>query len=384
MYNIVFPCMMMSTLTVLVFCLPPDSGEKIALGVTVLLAFSVFMLAIAEKMPETSESIPLIGVYLTAVMAITCVSVIMTVIVLNFFYRGPTLTHVPAWAQIHILGKKSPRKPGPQFMKLQQLQNSTYRGSSRKATGPAAKPCARRGSGIVHPTGIKGGDHRNTACIEGTWASISNKWQIFRCSNARRKQVLQTENGIIPRSPNNGSAISEDMLNNPGDTTLHPTSVDIRVTPASPNGDSLSALDANLPYADDFHASAPLTELENGARCHWSARYTPNTSALKSVFTNNVEINMNSTGQSITGSGQTGRHGAMPHVLSTEQEYNRILAEINEKHAEEEEINAILQDWKLLAQKVDYILFWVFLCLTTVSSCIFIFILPYFKRGKLL
>ena len=32
--------MMMSTLTVLVFCLPPDSGEKIALGVTVLLAFS--------------------------------------------------------------------------------------------------------------------------------------------------------------------------------------------------------------------------------------------------------------------------------------------------------------------------------------------------------
>ena len=64
MYNIVFPCMMMSTLTVLVFCLPPDSGEKIALGVTVLLAFSVFMLAIAEKMPETSESIPLIGKHL--------------------------------------------------------------------------------------------------------------------------------------------------------------------------------------------------------------------------------------------------------------------------------------------------------------------------------
>ena len=60
-YNIVFPCMMMSTLTVLVFCLPPDSGEKIGLGITVLLAFSVFMLAIAEKMPETSESIPLIG-----------------------------------------------------------------------------------------------------------------------------------------------------------------------------------------------------------------------------------------------------------------------------------------------------------------------------------
>uniref|UniRef100_A0A914VAA8 Uncharacterized protein n=1 Tax=Plectus sambesii TaxID=2011161 RepID=A0A914VAA8_9BILA len=79
MYNVVFPCMMMSALTLLVFCLPPDSGEKIALGITVLLAFSVFVLAIAEKMPETSDSMPLIGIYLTVVMGMTSVSVVMTV-----------------------------------------------------------------------------------------------------------------------------------------------------------------------------------------------------------------------------------------------------------------------------------------------------------------
>jgi len=62
-YNVILPCMMLSVLTLLVFCIPPDSGEKIALGVTVLLAFSVFMLAISEKLPETSESIPLLGIY---------------------------------------------------------------------------------------------------------------------------------------------------------------------------------------------------------------------------------------------------------------------------------------------------------------------------------
>jgi nicotinic acetylcholine receptor len=61
MYNVVFPCVMMSALTLLVFCLPPDSGEKIALGITVLLAFSVFMLAVAENLPETSEFVPLIS-----------------------------------------------------------------------------------------------------------------------------------------------------------------------------------------------------------------------------------------------------------------------------------------------------------------------------------
>lgn len=63
MYNVIFPCMMMSALTLLVFCLPPDSGEKIALGITVLLAFSVFMLAVAENLPETSEFVPLISEY---------------------------------------------------------------------------------------------------------------------------------------------------------------------------------------------------------------------------------------------------------------------------------------------------------------------------------
>lgn len=63
MYNVIFPCVMMSALTVLVFFLPPDSGEKLTLGITVLLAFSVFLLRMAEDLPETSEFIPLLSKY---------------------------------------------------------------------------------------------------------------------------------------------------------------------------------------------------------------------------------------------------------------------------------------------------------------------------------
>ncbi|CAF3490687.1 unnamed protein product [Adineta steineri] len=99
LYSVVFPCVMLSVLTLLVFCLPPESGEKIALGITVLLAFSVFMLAIAESMPETSEYIPLIGLYLTTVMSVTSISVMMTVLVLNLHYRGPKKNEVPFWLQ---------------------------------------------------------------------------------------------------------------------------------------------------------------------------------------------------------------------------------------------------------------------------------------------
>lgn len=55
------PCMLLSMLTCLTFCLPVESGEKVSLGLTVLLSFSVFMLLVAESMPATSEFIPLIG-----------------------------------------------------------------------------------------------------------------------------------------------------------------------------------------------------------------------------------------------------------------------------------------------------------------------------------
>ena len=60
-FNIIIPCIILSLLSMSSFLLPAPSGEKISLGLTVLLAFSVFMLLIAETMPATSEFVPLIG-----------------------------------------------------------------------------------------------------------------------------------------------------------------------------------------------------------------------------------------------------------------------------------------------------------------------------------
>ena len=62
-FNIIVPCIMLSILTLLTFWLPPTSGEKITLGLSVFLAFSMFMLLIAEEVPATSEAVPLIGMY---------------------------------------------------------------------------------------------------------------------------------------------------------------------------------------------------------------------------------------------------------------------------------------------------------------------------------
>lgn len=62
-FNLLLPCFLISFLAPLGFYLPADSGEKVSLGVTVLLALTVFQLMVAESMPP-SESVPLIGQFL--------------------------------------------------------------------------------------------------------------------------------------------------------------------------------------------------------------------------------------------------------------------------------------------------------------------------------
>ncbi|XP_064644534.1 neuronal acetylcholine receptor subunit alpha-10-like isoform X2 [Lineus longissimus] len=102
-FNIIVPCVMLSVLTLLTFWLPSTSGEKVTLGLSVFLAFSMFMLLIAEEVPATSESVPLIGIYLTTVMTMTSVSVILAVIVINVYNKGYKFRQAPGWLRVGVL-----------------------------------------------------------------------------------------------------------------------------------------------------------------------------------------------------------------------------------------------------------------------------------------
>ncbi|CAH8527502.1 unnamed protein product [Heterobilharzia americana] len=96
-WNIVIPCVLLTSLTLITFWTPVDSGEKVTLGLSVFLAFSMFMMLIAERVPPTAKNIPLIGVYMTSVMTLTAGSVVVCVIVINLDSRGEKLTRAPKW-----------------------------------------------------------------------------------------------------------------------------------------------------------------------------------------------------------------------------------------------------------------------------------------------
>ena len=61
LFNLMLPCIFITSTAMLVFYLPPESGEKVNMGVTVLLALTVFLLLVAESMPPQSKNIPLAG-----------------------------------------------------------------------------------------------------------------------------------------------------------------------------------------------------------------------------------------------------------------------------------------------------------------------------------
>ena len=64
-FQIIGPCLLISFLVTLTFCIPSDAGEKISFSVTVLLSFTVYQLLIAEIFPRSSENgaIPLLSMY---------------------------------------------------------------------------------------------------------------------------------------------------------------------------------------------------------------------------------------------------------------------------------------------------------------------------------
>ncbi|XP_023245995.1 acetylcholine receptor subunit alpha-like isoform X5 [Copidosoma floridanum] len=104
--NLIIPCMGISFLTILVFYLPSDSGEKVSLSISILLSLTVFFLLLAEIIPPTSLVVPLLGKFVLFTMILDTLSICVTVAVLNVHFRSPQTHVMKPWVRrvfIHVL-----------------------------------------------------------------------------------------------------------------------------------------------------------------------------------------------------------------------------------------------------------------------------------------
>ncbi|XP_018566635.1 neuronal acetylcholine receptor subunit alpha-7 isoform X1 [Anoplophora glabripennis] len=127
-FNLIVPCVLISSMALLGFTLPPDSGEKLTLGVTILLSLTVFLNLVAETLPQVSDAIPLLGTYFNCIMFMVASSVVLTVVVLNYHHRTADIHEMPQWIKSvflqwlpWILGMS---RPGKKITRKTILMNS--------------------------------------------------------------------------------------------------------------------------------------------------------------------------------------------------------------------------------------------------------------------
>lgn len=115
--NLIIPCVGISFLTVLVFYLPSDSGEKVTLCISILVSLTVFFLLLAEIIPPTSLAVPLLGKYLLFTMILVTLSISVTVGVLNVHFRWVGLL-------LQCIVNQSPQSAKDRFLKVQTVVSS--------------------------------------------------------------------------------------------------------------------------------------------------------------------------------------------------------------------------------------------------------------------
>ena len=101
--NIVVPSAVLSGLTLLSFLLPPESGERMCLCITVLLSVTVFQQLTAQLMPRFQ--VPYLAQYYFITIIVVSLSLVANTLILNMFFRNTR--RVPTWIRrvvIELLG----------------------------------------------------------------------------------------------------------------------------------------------------------------------------------------------------------------------------------------------------------------------------------------
>ncbi|XP_057311577.1 neuronal acetylcholine receptor subunit alpha-9-like isoform X2 [Hydractinia symbiolongicarpus] len=138
-FNVITPCLVLVTTILFGFFLPPESGERISLTITILLAVAVFLQLISDTLPRNSETIPVLAIFYMVVMTESALSLITTCIVLIIHHRSSEkgAAPMPTWVRhvfLNVLAKylgirvssKSRNECDKDFVKTESGANIVY------------------------------------------------------------------------------------------------------------------------------------------------------------------------------------------------------------------------------------------------------------------
>ena len=102
LYNVIGLCLICASMSIVSFTLPTGSGEKITLGVAIMLFLMMFATMVAKMLP-VSDAMPLVGIYFNAIMIMVAVSLGSTMMIVNYHNRHRDMPKMPDWVQCVFL-----------------------------------------------------------------------------------------------------------------------------------------------------------------------------------------------------------------------------------------------------------------------------------------
>lgn len=99
LYNIIIPCLVIASLAILTFVLPPEIGERVTLVIESFLALSFVVLMVSDNVPVTSDSSPLITKFLLISMIEIGGALIANCVSLNLYRKY----EMPQWVRVVFL-----------------------------------------------------------------------------------------------------------------------------------------------------------------------------------------------------------------------------------------------------------------------------------------
>ena len=100
-FNVIVPCLVLALTILFGFFFPPQSGERIGLIITILLAMAVFIQIISDTLPVNSDETPKLSLFYMVILIECAASLATTCCVLVFHYKGVEgdSKPMPRWAQ---------------------------------------------------------------------------------------------------------------------------------------------------------------------------------------------------------------------------------------------------------------------------------------------
>ncbi|XP_078114927.1 5-hydroxytryptamine receptor 3E-like isoform X2 [Sander vitreus] len=124
--NLLIPSCFLITVDLFSFLLPPQTMDRSAFKMTLILGYTVFLLIMNDLLPITGNTIPLINVFLCMCLALMVASLLETILITNLLCGSAHYSPVPHWVRVfvlHILGHLVRFPPKPRDLDGAVIQN---------------------------------------------------------------------------------------------------------------------------------------------------------------------------------------------------------------------------------------------------------------------